>query len=150
MMRRWWNHEGLFFYSREKVMLIWWVIMEVDAFCMCVYKIRKKRNRREKTANGRGRERERGGEKENEKKMLTGRVMIVFLCFPSSAAGTIPINWSYTKEKKETNQYDSFSLSPSRSVCLARSLAVSFLSIKQSSSPLSFSPRATRPLYVYF
>jgi hypothetical protein len=29
---------------------------------------------------------------ENGKKMLTGRVMIVFLCFPFSFADAIPIN----------------------------------------------------------
>jgi hypothetical protein len=33
-----------------------------------------------------------GETEENGKKMLTGRVMIVFLCFPSSFADAIPIN----------------------------------------------------------
>ncbi len=33
-----------------------------------------------------------GETEENGKKMLTGRVMIVFLCFPSSLADAIPIN----------------------------------------------------------
>jgi hypothetical protein len=49
------------------------MIMEVDVFC--IYVEEKKETKRE-----------------NGKKMLTGRVMIVFLCFPSSYAGTIPIN----------------------------------------------------------
>jgi hypothetical protein len=43
------------------------MIMEVDVFCICVEEEKKKRR-----------------ERENGKKMLTGRVMIVFLCFPSS------------------------------------------------------------------
>jgi hypothetical protein len=54
--------------------------MEVDVFCVYVKKSKKKRNE------------ERRETEENGKKMLTGRVMIVFLCFPSSSADKIPIN----------------------------------------------------------
>jgi hypothetical protein len=58
--------------------------MEVDVFCICVKKKQKKRNEERET--------ERREIEENGKKMLTGRVMIVFLCFPSSFADAIPIN----------------------------------------------------------
>jgi hypothetical protein len=54
--------------------------MEVDVFCICVKKAKRKENE------------ERREIEENGKKMLTGRVMIVFLCFPSSFADAIPIN----------------------------------------------------------
>jgi hypothetical protein len=94
------------------------VIIEVDVFCICVKKAKRKETKRREI-------------EENGKKMLTGRVMIVFLClavfFCRCDSNQLILYEEEEEKEKEINQYDAFSLlSIKQSMFSSRSLS-SFL-----------------------